>query len=126
MAPQLDPKIKKEKDKKMIKQDQENLPSITTRKNDAAGERGSVIKEMDTAVFAREVDGMMDLTRIEKGELNKIDLESMMDKTEKMVLKKKKDVKVKKNASYLRRKRKKLGRATEKIMIKQLKGWICM
>ena len=38
---------------------------------------------------------MMDLTRIEKGELNNIDMESMIDKTEKIVLKKK-DVKVKK------------------------------
>ena len=28
---------------------------------------------------------MMDLTRIEKGELNKADLESMIDKAEKMV-----------------------------------------
>ena len=43
------------------------------------------MKEKDTA---KEVDGMMDLTRIEKGELNKIDLQSMIDKTEKMVLKK--------------------------------------
>ena len=47
-------------------------------------------------MFAKEVDGMMDLTRIEKGELNKIDLESMIAQTEKMVLKRKKDVKVKK------------------------------
>ena len=82
---------------KMSKQGQEeNLPSITTRKNGAGGERSSVNKEKDTALFAREVDGMMDLTRIEKGELNKIDLESMIAKTEKMVLKEKKDVKVKK------------------------------
>ena len=51
------------------------------------------MKEKDTA---KEVDGMMDLTRIEKGELNKIDLQSMIDKTEKMVLEKK-DVKVKKS-----------------------------
>ena len=80
----------------MSKQGQENLPSITTRKNGAGGERSSVNKEKDTALFAREVDGMMDLTRIEKGELNKIDLESMIAKTEKMVLKEKKDVKVKK------------------------------
>ena len=71
----------------MSKQDEENLPSITTRKNDAGGERSSVIKEKDTALFARVVDGMIDLTRIEKGVLNKIDLESM---TEKMVLKGKK------------------------------------
>ena len=81
----------------MSKQGQEILPSITTRKKkDAGGERISVNKEKDTALFAREVDGMMDLTRIEKGELNKIDLESMIAKTEKMVLKEKKDVKVKK------------------------------
>ena len=45
---------------------------------------------------AKAVDGMMDLTRIENGELNKIDLESMIEKTEKMVFNKKKDVKVKK------------------------------
>ena len=75
---------------------QENLPSIITRKDEAGGERSSVIQEKDTAVFAREVDSMMDLTRIEKGELNKIDLQSMIDKTEKMVLEKK-DVKVKKS-----------------------------
>ena len=78
----------------MSKQDKENLPSITTRKNDTGGERSSVIEEKGIAVFAREVDGMMDLTRIEKGELNKINLESMIAKTEKMVLKKK-NVKVK-------------------------------
>ena len=80
----------------MSKQGQENLPSITTRKNGAGGERSSVNKEKDTALFAREVDGMMDSTKIEKGELNKIDLESMIAKTEKMVLMGKKDVKVKK------------------------------
>ena len=33
---------------------------------------------------------MMDLTRIENGELNKIDLESMIEKTEEIVLNKKK------------------------------------
>ena len=77
----------------MSKQDQENLFSITTRKNDAGGERSSVIKEKDTAVFAREVDGMMDLTMIEKRVLNKIDLESMIAKTGKMVLKEKKMLK---------------------------------
>ena len=60
----------------MSKQDQENLPSITTRKNDAGGERSSDIREKDTDLFAREVDDMMGLTRIEKGVLNKIDLES--------------------------------------------------
>ena len=38
---------------------------------------------------------MMDLMRIKNGELNKIDLENMIEKTEKKVLKKKKDVKVK-------------------------------
>ena len=38
---------------------------------------------------------MMDLTRIENGELNKIGLESMIEKTEKKVLKEKKNVKVK-------------------------------
>ena len=64
---------------------QENLPSITNMKDKAGGQRSSVMKEKDTA---KEVDGMMDLTRIEKGELNKIDLQSMIDKTEKMVLKK--------------------------------------
>ena len=37
----------------------------------------------------------MDLTRIEKGVLNKIDLETIIAKTEKMVLKEIKDVKVK-------------------------------
>ena len=54
---------------------QENFPSIATRKDEAGGERSSVIKEKDTAVFARAQDGMTDLKRIEKGELNKIDLE---------------------------------------------------
>ena len=77
----------------MSKQDQESLPSITTRENDAGGERSSVIKEKEIALFAREVDSMMDLTRIEKKVLNKIDLESMIAKTEKMVLKEKKMLK---------------------------------
>ena len=95
LARRLDPKIKNRKMKKMSKQGQEILISITTRKNDPGGERSSVIKEKDTALFAREVDGMMDLTRIEKGVLNKINLESMIAKTEKMVLKGYKDVKVK-------------------------------
>ena len=80
----------------MSKQCQENLPSITIRKKDAGGERSSVIKEKDTALFAWEVDGMMDLTRIEMGVLNKIDLKSMIAKTEKMVLNEKKDFKLKK------------------------------
>ena len=73
----------------MSKQGQKNLPSITTRENGAGGERSSVNKDKDTALFAREVDGMIDLTRIEKGELNKIDLESMIAKTETMILKEK-------------------------------------
>ena len=60
---------------------QENFPSITTRKDEASGERSSVIKEKDTAVFARAQDGMTDLKRIENGELNKVDLESMIEKT---------------------------------------------
>ena len=72
----------------MSKQGQENLPSITTRKNDAGGERSSVNKKKDAALFARGVDGMIDLTRIEKGELNKIDLESFSRK--KRMLKSKK------------------------------------
>ena len=62
----------------MSKKNQENLPSIATRKNDASGERSSVIKEKDAALFVREVDGMMDLTCIEKGVFNKVDLESMI------------------------------------------------
>ena len=66
----------------------ENLPSITTRNGDPGGERSSVNKEKDTALFASAVGGMVHLTRIENNELNKIDLESMIDKTEKMVLKK--------------------------------------
>ena len=74
----------------------ENLPSITTRTDEPGGERSSVNKEKDTTLFAKAVDGIMDLTSIEKIELNKIDLESTIDKTKKMVLKKKKDVKVKK------------------------------
>ena len=77
----------------MSKQGQEHLPSITTRKKDASGERSSVNTEKDTALFAREVDRMMDLTRIEKGKLNKIDLESMIAKTENMVLKEKRMLK---------------------------------
>ena len=64
---------------------EENLSSTTTRNDEPGGDRSSGIKEKDTAVFAREVDGMMDLTRMEKGELNKVDMESMIDKTEKMV-----------------------------------------
>ena len=72
----------------------ENLPSITTRNDDPGGESSSVNKEKDIALCTRAVDGMMDLARIENNVLNKIDLESMIDKTEKMVLKKKKDVKV--------------------------------
>ena len=66
-----------------------SLPSIAIRKNDTGGERSCVIKKKDTAVFAREVDGMIYFTRIEKGEVNKIDLENMIDKTEKVVLKEK-------------------------------------
>ena len=73
----------------MSKQGQENLPSITTREKDAGGERSSVNKEKDTTLFAREVDGMTDLIRIEKRELNKIDLESMIAKTEKWFSRKK-------------------------------------
>ena len=90
MAQILDPEIKKKIEKMS---NEENLPSITTRNNKPGGERSSVIEEKDTALFVREEDGMMDLTRIEDGELNKVDLESMIGKTEKMVLKK--DVKVK-------------------------------
>ena len=67
----------------------ENLPSITTRNNNPDDERSSVAKEKDTASFSHAVGGMMDLTRIEIGELNKIDLESMIKKTENMALKKK-------------------------------------
>ena len=79
----------------MSEQDWENLPSITTRENDDGGQRSSAITEKDTAVFAREVDGVIDLTRPEKDKLNKIDLESKIEK-EKIVLKKIKDIKVKK------------------------------
>ena len=71
----------------------ENLPSITTRNDDPGGERSSFKKEKAAALFARAVNGMMDLKRIENGELDKIDLENMIEETEKMVLKKKKDVK---------------------------------
>ena len=47
---------------------QENSPSITTRNDEPGGERNSVTKEKDTALFAGEVYGMMDLTRIERRE----------------------------------------------------------
>ena len=73
-----------------------NLPSITTRNKNPDDERSSVTKEKDTASLSHAVDGMMDLTRIENGELNKIDLESIINKTENMVLEQKKDVRVKK------------------------------
>ena len=72
-----------------------NLPSTATRNDNPGGERSSVTKTKDTALFAAAVDGMMDLTRIENGELNKLDLESMIEKTEKMVLERKKEVRVK-------------------------------
>ena len=75
----------------------ENLPYTTTRNNEPGGERSSVIKEKDTALFARAVDGMMDLTRVENGELNHFNLENMIDNTKKLVLKKKKNIKIKKN-----------------------------
>ena len=74
----------------------ENLPSITTRTDEPGDERSSVNKAIDTALFGQAVDGMMDFRRIENGELNKIDLESMIENTEEMVLNKKKDVKVEK------------------------------
>ena len=64
--------------------------------------KSNVNKEKDTALFAKAVDRMMDLTRIENGELNKIELENMIEKTEKMVLNKKYDVKVKKCAHNTR------------------------
>ena len=59
---------------------EEYLPSITSKNC--------------KPLFAREVDGMMYLTKIEDGEINKVDLERMIEKTEKMV--QKKDLKVKK------------------------------
>ena len=68
----------------------ESLPSITTRSDDPGSVKSSVNKAKDTALFTRAIDGMMDLIRIENNELDKIDLESMIDKIEKMVLKKKK------------------------------------
>ena len=67
----------------------ENLPLITTRNKIPDDERSIVTKEKDTASISHAVDGMMDLTRIENGKLNQIDLESMMNKTENMVLEKK-------------------------------------
>ena len=91
----LIPKFNKKKNKKMSN---ENLPSITTRTDGPDDERISVNKEKDIALFAKTVDGMVDFTRIENGEFNKIDLEGMIEKTEKIVLNKKKDVKVKKYA----------------------------
>ena len=57
----------------------ENLPSITTRNDDPGDERRSVNKEKDTALFAKAVGGMLDFTRIENSELNKIDLEKMIE-----------------------------------------------
>ena len=61
---------------------EENLPSIATRNNKSGGEKSNAIKAKDIALFAREVDGMENLTRVEDGELNKVDLESMIGKTE--------------------------------------------
>ena len=68
---------------------QENLLSTTSRNDEAGGERSSAIKEKVTAVCAREVDDMIDLTRIEKIELNKVDQESMIDKSGKWCSRKK-------------------------------------
>ena len=73
-----------------------DLPSTATRNEIPGDERSSVSKDKDTALFSAAVDGMMDLTRIENGEINKLDLESIIAKTENMVLEKKKDVRVKK------------------------------
>ena len=66
----LDPKIQQQQQTKKISH--ENLPSINTRTDEPGDERSSVDKEKDTTFFAKAVDGMMDLTRIENGDLNKI------------------------------------------------------
>ena len=53
--------------------EQKDLPSSTTRNDEPGGERSSVMKENDTAIFSKEIEGIMELTRIENGELNKVD-----------------------------------------------------
>ena len=60
----------------------ENLQSITTRTDGPDDERSSVNKEKDTALFAKALAGIMGLTSIENSDLNKIDLESMIEETE--------------------------------------------
>ena len=46
----------------------ENLPSITNRNVD------------DTALIVEEVDEMLDLTRVINGEINHLDMESLIKK----------------------------------------------
>ena len=72
---------------------QMNLLSITTRNDEPGGES---IKEKDATIFSKEIEGIMELTRIENGQLNKVDYESLTEKTVKMILKNKKDAKVNK------------------------------
>ena len=74
----------------------EDLPSITSRTDESGDERSSVNTEKESALFAQAIDAIIQATRIENGELNNIDLESMIEKTEEMGLSKKKDVKIKK------------------------------
>ena len=93
MAQRLDPKIQQETNKKMSNK---NLQSITTRTDGPDDKRSSVNKEKNTALFAKVLDGIMDLTSIENSDLNKIDLESMIEETEKTVLNKKKMLRQKK------------------------------
>ena len=85
------PIFRQENQEKMSKQ--ANLPSIATRNDEPGGEKSIVAKEKDTIIFSKEIDGIMELTRIENGQLNKVDYESLMDKTDKMMLNNKKDAK---------------------------------
>ena len=59
---------------------QKDLPSITTRNNEPGGESCNVIKEKDTPICPKEIEGIMELTRIENGQLNKADYESLTEK----------------------------------------------
>ena len=69
---------------------QKDLPSITIRNDEPGGERTSVIKEKETAIFSKEIEGFMELIRIENGQLNKVDYDSLTEKFAKMILKTKK------------------------------------
>ena len=75
--------------------EQKDVPSITTRNDETGGERSSVIKEKDTAMFYKEIEGIMELTRIENGQLNKVDYDSLTEKTAQVILKNKNKAKAK-------------------------------